>query len=260
MENNQELLIKLDDFEGPLDLLLHLIKETKMDIQEVPMLIIVDQYLQFIRSMTYLQLDIAGEYLVMAATLLEIKSRLLLPRVDTIEIETEEYEEDLQDELIRQLIEYQQFKEVASALREKEDERGQFFAKEPTNLELLQENIPLKEGEVSLDDMIRAFQKMFQKQLQKQPLHARIEMDQVSVEETMLRIVDTLSKTSREVPIIDFIDSKQSLIATFLAMLELAKEKRVYFKQGTLHDMIYLYAGENIQQEEWYDYKGEENE
>lgn len=250
MTQTQELLIKLDDFEGPLDLLLHLIKETKMDIQDVPMLVIVDQYLQFIHSMSTMQLDIAGEYLVMAATLLEIKSRLLLPRVDVAEFD-DVYEEDeiLEEELVRQLIEYQQFKEVAHVLKEKEDARGQFFTKDPSNLETLQESVPLKEGEVNIDDIINAFKKMFQKQLERQPIQAKIEMDTISVEETMQTIVSRLRQTSQSISIFEFVDSKQTLIATFLAMLELAKSKRIVFEQTVLGGDIMITQGEAIHQE-----------
>ncbi|MBF0780569.1 MULTISPECIES: segregation/condensation protein A [unclassified Granulicatella] len=250
MEKGKELLIKLDDFEGPLDLLLHLIKETKMDIQEVPMLIIVEQYLQFIHSMSIMQLDIAGEYLVMAATLLEIKSRLLLPRVDVVEFD-EMYEEDenLEEELVRQLIEYQQFKEVAQVLKEKEDERGQYFTKEPSNLETLQDSVPLKVGEVHLDDVIQAFKKMFQKQLERQPIQAKIEMDVISVEQTMQMIVDKLKNCTEKISIFEFVDSKPTLIATFLAILELAKSKKIVFEQSVLGGDILIAQGEAIHQD-----------
>lgn len=251
LENKTELLIKINDFEGPLDLLLHLIKETKMDIQEVPMLLIVDQYLAYIHSMKTMQLDIAGDYLVMAATLLEIKSRLLLPRVDTVDIDDDyEDEEDLQDELIRQLIEYKQFKEIADVLKEKESERGQYFAKSPSNLEGLQETIPLKDGEITLDDVLAAFQKMFLKQAMKQPIQAKIEMNSISVEETMAQIVTRLRQSSTQgVSLEEFVDSKSSLIASFLALLELTKYKKIIFKQDTLLSTIYIFKGENIDEE-----------
>lgn len=247
MDKPKELLISINDFEGPLDLLLHLIKETKMDIQEVPMLTIVDQYLTFIRSMQTMQLDIAGDYLVMAATLLEIKSRMLLPRVESVDI-TDDYEDDpnLQDALIQQLIEYQQFKEIAVVLKDKEEKRGAYFAKDPSDLDIYQETIPLETGEVSLDDMLRAFQKMFQKQFAQKPIQAKLDVESISVEEAMTAIVDRLTVQSTGVPLSELVTTKSSLIATFLAMLELAKSKRVTFEQDALSHMIYLYPAEEL--------------
>lgn len=248
MDKPTELLISINDFEGPLDLLLHLIKETKMDIQEVPMLTIVDQYLTFIRSMQTMQLDVAGDYLVMAATLLEIKSRMLLPRVESVEMDDDEYEDDkdLHAALIQQLIEYQQFKEIATILKDKEEERGAYFAKDPSNLDDYQETIPLSDGEVSIDDMLKAFQKMFQKQLAQKPIQAKLDVDAISVEDSMIAIIDRLKVKTSGLALSEFVSSKSSLIATFLAMLELAKSKRVRFEQDALSSMIYLYPAEDL--------------
>lgn len=250
MEPKKELNIQLNEFEGPLDLLLHLIKETKMDIQEVPMLVIVDQYLQFIRDMDTIQLDIAGEYLVMAATLLEIKSRVLLPRVEMEPMDDNEPdEENIEFALKQQLIEYQKFKNVAQLLREKEEERGQYFAKEPSDLDGLQQNVPLADGEVNLDDLLNAFRKMFEKQAKQKPVMATIEMNRISVEETMEKIVTSLQRLDDEtgVSLASFVDSKASLIASFLAILELAKTRRIVFKQSTPYEPIKLFKGDRFE-------------
>ncbi|MBS4762370.1 segregation/condensation protein A [Carnobacteriaceae bacterium zg-ZUI252] len=243
MGNQLELRITLDDFEGPLDLLLHLIKETKMSIEDVPMLLIVDQYLTFIRSMHILQLDVAGDYLVMAATLLEIKSRLLLPRVETVDTD-DEYEEDenLEENLKLQLIEYKKFKDVAHVLKEKEDERGQFFSKEPSDLHHLNEVVPLQDGEVSLEDVVKAFQRMFEKQAQKQPLHAKIEMSKLTVEESMQTIINQLT-TFESADLSDLVSDKDTLLATFLALLELTRTQQITFKQSTPYEPIKLFRG-----------------
>lgn len=248
--HSNELLIKVNDFEGPLDLLLHLIKETKMDIQDVPMLLIVDQYLTFINNMQQIQLEIAGEYLVMAATLLEIKSRMLLPRIEINTSDIEDYYEadvDLQEQLIQQLIEYKQFKDVASVLKQKEVERGLMFSKSASNLEDYQNQVPLKENEIVLDDLLSAFSKMLQKQVLIQPIQAKIEMDSISVEEVMSNIMLTLKKTSQKIDISEFIHSKSSLIATFLAVLELSKAKKITFEQETTDAKIYIQQGELFQ-------------
>lgn len=239
MENKNELYVRVNDFEGPLDLLLHLIKETKMDIQEVPILLIVDQYLTFIRSMQVMQLDIAGDYLVMAATLLEIKSRLLLPRVETVDVDADGYEEDenLEENLKQQLIEYKKFKDIADVLKHKEEERGQIFSKTPTDLQYLQDAVPLKDGEVTLDDVLMAFQRMFEKQAKAQPVQTKIEMAKLTVEESMENIIAQL-RCFDSVELVDLIDSKESLISTFLAILELAKTQQITFKQSTPYEPI----------------------
>lgn len=243
-----ELLIKVNDFEGPLDLLLHLIKETKMDIQNVPMLLIVDQYLNFIEQMQTIQLEIAGDYLVMAATLLEIKSRMLLPRIEKNDVEIDdnyETELDLQEQLIQQLIEYKQFKDISNLLKEKELERGQIFSKPTSNLEDYQQQIPLTKDELVFDDLLNAFSKMLQKQQSAKLVQAKIEMDAISVEEVIHQITFTLKNINKRIDISEFIYSKSSLIATFLAVLELTKAKRITFEQETINDKIYIKANEN---------------
>lgn len=249
MENKNELYVKVNDFEGPLDLLLHLIKETKMDIQDVPILLIVDQYLTFIRSMQVMQLDVAGDYLVMAATLLEIKSRLLLPRVETVDVDGDGYEEDenLEENLKQQLIEYKKFKDIADVLKHKEEERGQIFSKTPTDLQHLQDAVPLKDGEVTLDDVLLAFQRMFEKQAKAQPVQTKIEMAKLTVEESMEKIMTQLRRFD-SVELSDLIDSKESLISTFLAVLELAKTQQITFKQSTPYEPIKILKADGFDQ------------
>lgn len=247
MSEQKELKIVINDFEGPLDVLLHLIKETKMNIQDVSMLVIVDQYLAFIKQMEVVQLDIAGEYLVMAATLLEMKSRLLLPRVETI-VEDSQEEPIMDFEALKlQLIEYQQFKMIAQTLKEKEVQRGQLFAKQPSNLESLQESVPLQQGEVALEDVLQAMRKMFEKQAKQQPIQATIGLNAISVEETMQTILDTLQSSQTDgLALESVIQTREQLIPSFLAMLELAKTKKIIFKQSTPYLPIRIFPGETF--------------
>ena len=125
-----EITLKIDDFEGPLDLLLHLIKEKKMDLLDLKIEIIIDEYLSFIDEMEKMNLDIASSYLVMASELLEMKSRLLLPRNE----EDTEEEEDPKEQLVNRLIEYQKYKDLTGDFRELENERQQIFTKLPESL------------------------------------------------------------------------------------------------------------------------------
>ena len=139
-----EMTFIIDDFEGPLDLLLHLIKEKKMDLLNLKMEVIIDEYLNFINKMEKLNLDIASSYLVMASELIEMKSRLLLPRVVD-----EETEEDPQENLVNRLIEYQKYKDLTSNFKELEQERKMIYTRLPENLkEYSEENKMINNSDI----------------------------------------------------------------------------------------------------------------
>lgn len=244
-KEQKDLTIYLDSYEGPLDLLLHLIKELKVDIFDIPMVEITQQYLNYIHTMKNLKLDIASEYLLMAATLLEIKSRMLLPKKDPI-IEENDYEEDPRNELVTQLLEYKQIQEAAKALKDLEEERAHFFTKPVTNLESHQESIPLIPGEVSTEDLLRALQKMQQKLQRKQPLNTQVHQEKLSVETAMESIVNRLvqgnSVSPSKIAFTEFFEEPERahIVNTFLAMLELVKERKISFSQKEMYGEIFL--------------------
>lgn len=154
----EQLTLVLTDFEGPLDLLLHLIKQTKIDIYDIPIAEITAQYLDYLHQMQVLKLDVAGDYLVMAATLMKIKSKLLLPKApELIEEETEEYV-DPRQELVDQLLAYQAFQKVATVLQERELERQQLFAK-PASSNPAEKVVPLARGVIKPRDLAAAVSK-----------------------------------------------------------------------------------------------------
>src|SRR5690625_107995 len=153
--------VKVDGFEGPLDLLLHLVNEMEIDIYDIPVAEITEQYLQYIHTMQTIELNIASEYLVMAATLIEIKSAMLLPKKE-VEYE-DEYEEDPREELVNRLIEYRKYKEAAEQLKEKELEENQIYTRPPVHLDEWTTKSPVKPGEVSIYDMLQALEKVFQR-------------------------------------------------------------------------------------------------
>jgi len=247
VSGQSELMFKLPDFEGPLDLLLHLIQEMKVDIFDIPIADITEQYLRYLDSIQELRLDVAGDYLLMAATLLEIKSRLLLPKKE-MEFTEEFYEEgeDPRESLVQQLMEYKQFQGAAKALKELEQERGLYFTKTATDLENLQQSVPLAPGEVSATDLIAALQKMYQKLQKKKPLQAKMGQEQITVEKAMdviLKKFDSLGATPHvRVPFTDFFEAqtKAQVVNTFLAMLELVKERKISFTQEKVYGEIYL--------------------
>ena len=145
--------IKINEFEGPLDLLLHLIKKSNIDIYDISLEEITNQYLDYINSMKELNLDIASEYLVMASELLEYKSKSLLPKKESA---VDEYEEDPKEELIKRLVEYKRYKEITSVFKELESVRSNIYTKSPSNINDYSEK-KLDSGSMSADDLIDAF-------------------------------------------------------------------------------------------------------
>ena len=156
-----DLEFKINDFEGPLDLLLHLIKEAKMDIMNIEIESITDQYLDFINKSEKMNLEVSSEYLVLASELLEIKSKLLLPR-ETLD---EDLDEDPRNELVNRLLEYQAYKDITSVLHEKEALRRDIYTKSPENIKNYFDEKTEIHADVTLDDLISAFQKYYQRKM-----------------------------------------------------------------------------------------------
>jgi segregation and condensation protein A len=221
--------VKLDVFEGPLDLLLYLIKKEEVDIYDIPIAKITDQYLEYLEFMKLLDLNIAGEFLVMAATLMHIKSRMLLPPDD---LPPEEQEEDPRAELVKRLLEYKKFKEAAQELAQMASHQKHFFARVGTGKEDILE--PDKDAffEANLFDLITAFTKVL-KDVPKDVFHEVIK-DEFTVSE---KIHDILHMAA-EKPVISFMElfkaakNKMEAITTFLALLELIRLKEVVIKQA----------------------------
>ena len=153
--------ILIDNFTGPLDLLLHLIEKDELDIYDIPIAKITDQYLNYIQTLDHLDLDAASEFLVMAATLLAIKARMLLPKAPQI---MNEEEKDPRQELVARLIEYKQFKQAAALFREKETEMGKVFVRKPDIAELLKKYGPQNPVEnISVYDLLQTFKIILEK-------------------------------------------------------------------------------------------------
>lgn len=242
-----EINIKIDVFEGPLDLLLHLIQHLEVDIYDIPIAEITSQYLAYIQTMKILELDVAGDYLVMAATLMAIKSDMLLPKPELTEAE-EFYEEgiDPRDALIDQLLEYKQYKQAASVLKSKEEERSQYFTKDPSNLEEYQEDIELEPEKVSVIDLVLAFQEMLSKKKLKEPVQTKIVSDDITMEDKMQTIMTKIQSVSRQTPVLfsELFETvnRNEVVVTFLALLELMKQKEIDIKQEKAFDEIVLFS------------------
>ncbi len=233
-----EMDFKINDFEGPLDLLLHLIKESKMDIMDIEMESITKQYVDFLHHSEQMNLEVSSEYLVLASELIEIKSKMLLPRNQVVEGEAEE--EDPRQELVNRLLEYQAYKDITHLLQEKELLRKDIYTKLPENIhQYVDEASYVPKGEMSVDDLIRAFQSYYQRKLESKPLNTKVTVNEISVASRRSDIQKVLKEKKR----VSFFElfpvvSKEYIVATFLAILEMAKNRELVIMQDRDFDDI----------------------
>ncbi len=221
--------IKLELFEGPLDLLLYLVKKDHLNITDIPITQVTEQYMQYLEVMKFLDLNIAGEFLVMAATLMQIKSKMLLP-VDENQVPQEE--EDPRADLIRQLMEYEKFKEIAETLRQRETEQRELF-KRPKLDAPKRENNPSDPEyfEASIFDLITAFSHAMQDAPKE--LFYKVIKDEFTIEEKIHHLLHQLlvSSTIKVSELFVAAKNKIEVIVTFLAVLELIRMKEVLLRQ-----------------------------
>ncbi len=245
--------VKLEAFEGPLDLLLHLIDKNKINIYDIPIVEITDQYLEYVNNMSRQDLNVVSEFLVMAATLLDIKSKMLLPK----QVNEEGQEEDPREELVQKLLEYKMFKYMSYELRDKELDAGNMLYKKPT----IPDEVAQYEAPVDLDKLLEdvtlkklnsIFNMVMQKQVDKiDPVRSKfgkIEKEEVNVSEMM----DYVKKYILEHKAFSFRDmlekqtSKIRLIVLFLAILELMKMGIITIAQDNIFADIYITASDNV--------------
>ena len=228
---------KINEFEGPLDLLLHLIKENKMDIMNIEIERITDQYISYLNEQEKMNLEIASEYLVMASELIELKSKLLLPNSKTDEESEEEI--DPREELVNRLLEYQAYKEITKVLKEKEELRKEIYTKSPENIKQYVEEETKLSSDITLDDLVEAFKKYLERKKESKPLKTKVTTNEISVSSRRLEIKSILKKR----PKISFFElfpvlNKEYVVATFLAILEMAKNKELRITQEKNFDDI----------------------
>ncbi|WP_216830433.1 segregation/condensation protein A [Alkalihalobacterium elongatum] len=249
---NSQYSVKLDTFEGPLDLLLHLINQAEVDIYDIPVAKITDQYMQYIRTMQELQLDIASEYLVMAATLLAIKSKMLLPKQQeelNIDESFELDEEDPREELMMRLIEYRKFKEAANELQDRQVERSLIHTKPPVNLERYfpkeeRKEVTLKG--ITLYDMLDAYQSMLKRKKLQAPVAKTVKSQEYSIQSRMGEIMEDLIRNGgkRNFYSLFPVREKSHIVISFLALLELIKKKSIICEQERNFSDIMIYIKE----------------
>ena len=228
--------IKLKDFEGPLDLLLHLVSKYQMDIYDVPITEVIEQYLAYISTLQAMRLEVAGGYMVMASQLMLIKSRKLLPKV----AEVSDLEDDLEQDLLSQIEEYRKFKLLGEQLEVKHQERAQYYSKAPT--ELIYEDAELVHDKTTVD-LFLAFSNLLSKKKEEfSQNHTTILRDEYKIEDMMIIVREALVE-GQQLRLQDlFKETKdlQEVITLFLATLELIKTQEILLIQKESFGDIYL--------------------
>lgn len=229
MNISDKYVVTIDNFDGPLDLLLHLIKEEDIDIYDIKIEDITKQYLDYIRHMKELNLEIASEYLVMASELIEMKSKMLLPKKK--EKEEDDYEEDPRELLIERLLAYKRYKEVTSEFKDLELTRKMVFTREPDNL-----NRYVKEDENSEElgvaDLIDAFNNLLKRKELDRPIATKITKKELSVTEKVNKIKNIL-RNKKKINFEDIfeVSTKEEVIISFLSVLEMVKKDEILLTQ-----------------------------
>ncbi|MCI5595986.1 MAG: segregation/condensation protein A [Lachnospiraceae bacterium] len=243
--NRVSIPVKIPVFEGPLDLLLHLIEKNKLNIYDIPIVEITDQYLAYVEQMEEENLDVISEFLIMAATLIEIKSRMLLPKDEV------EEEEDPREELVRRLLEYKIYKYAAGELDKLQEEAGQVFygtSQMPEEVISYEEKVEPEDviGDLTLRKLNEIFQSVMKKQRDKvDPIRSKfhkIEKEEVRVEEKILSIRKQLIglKNINFKTLLESQPSKTQVVVTFLAVLELMKMGLLRVRQEEIHGDIWM--------------------
>ena len=234
--------VEINDFSGPLDLLLHLIKSNKMDIYDINIELITREYIDYINNNKDLTIDACSEYLVMASELIHLKSKLLLHHEDE---EDEEYEINNEEELRDRLLEYQKIKDMANDFRVLEERRSYVYTKLPSNLNEFREEDKLN-TDITLNDLLNAFEEFLKRQKSKKPSVTTVTKKEFSVEERN-NSIRKIIKDRGKINFLDLFDdiSKPYVIITFLSILDLSKKSEIIITQDKNFGEIYL-EGSNI--------------
>lgn len=229
MNLSDKYIVTIDNFDGPLDLLLHLIKEQDIDIYDIKIEDITKQYLDYIKHMKELNLEIASEYLVMASELIEMKSKMLLPKKR--EKEEDDYEEDPRELLIERLLAYKRYKEVTSEFKDLELTRKMIFTREPDNLNRYAKEEESIE-ELGVADLIDAFNNLLKRKELDRPIATKITKKELSVAEKVNKIKNIL-RNKKKINFEDIfeVSTKEEVIISFLSVLEMVKKDEILLTQ-----------------------------
>lgn len=230
----------IGDFEGPLDLLLHLVKVSKIEISDIKLVDITNQYIDYLKKMEEMNLDVASEYLVLASELIEMKSRYLLPKPPKVEEESQ-YEEDPEEELKKRLLEYQKYKESTSIFKDLEINRSSYYTKAPERRDIYTNEKLENNGEVTPNDLLLALEKLLERKEYTKPINTKITKKELSVSERVNKIRSILKKekTVEFSSLFEYL-TRPYIVVTFLSILEMAKDNTLKIEQKHNFDEIIL--------------------
>ena len=240
MSDYMDYSVKIDEFEGPLDLLLHLIKEDNIDIYDISIDKITKDYLDYINKMEELNINVASSYLVMASELMEIKSKSLLPSNKKEENVADE-EEVSRERLISKLIEYKKYKEITNSFKELESLRKEIYIKSPENIKNYIDEKITNDNDISVNDLIKAFSLFLERKNLEKPLNTKITNKEYSVKERKSSIRNILKERKK----LEFTElfneyNKSFIVVTFLSILEMTKDNEIDLKQEDNFSKIYI--------------------
>lgn len=225
-----DYLIKIDEFEGPLDLLLHLIKESNIDIYDIEISKITEDYLNYINKMEELNINVAASYIVMAAELMEIKSKSLLPKDE--EEENEDEEEVSKEALINKLIEYKKYKDMTETFKLLESSRKDIYVKSPEKINNYIDNVVSSDEFGNVEDLVNAFKLFLERKEKEKPITTKITTKEYSVKERRASIKNVLLRKGKvKFTELFEINSISYIIVTFLSLLEMTKEREIVISQ-----------------------------
>lgn len=237
-----EYNVVLTDFQGPLDLLLHLIKEHQLELETLELSVVVEQYIQYIKNMEDARLEVMSEYLVMAADLIEMKSKMLIPK--EIVVINDEYEEDPREVLIKRLIEYKKYKDVLPKFEALLFKRQEIFIKPSANMdEYIVDNSAVIPKGLEVYDLMKAMKKMFNRIMLSKPVDTHIAKKDISVDERTLEIREFFtSRVTKRVRLEELFERKDRyyFVVTFISLLVLAKNNELVIEQSELFEDIYI--------------------
>ena len=227
-----EYQFSINDFEGPLDLLLHLVKTSKMNIYDIDIKIIIEEYLKFIESEKEKNIDIASSYLVMAAELIHLKSKMLVNDEESEAESEDEFSITSEEDLKRKILEYEKYKKISESLVELENKRNNFYTKSPMNLDEFIESGNINFGNVTLNDLVAALKKFREREKYNKPLNTKITKKEYSIEKRIEDIRKVLQVREK----VEFLElfnepNKDFIIVTFLSILTMSKNNEINLTQ-----------------------------
>ncbi len=236
--------ISIQDFEGPFDLLIHLVKEMKMDIYQIQTSEIIEGYLSYIHTLQDLNIDIASEFLVMASELVHLKSKMLIGKGMEKDEEESEFSIQTEEDLQKRILEYQAIKDITNEFKALEDKRGQVFTKVPENFKDYLPDVKLVNDGLTVDDLVTAFLNLQQRIHYKEPLTTKITRKEISIEARRKRIFHVLDlKKKVEFTELFEVWTKEYVVVTFLALLDMMKNQEVVVQQENNFEKIWIERG-----------------